>query len=220
MTLSSASMIDCGVLLLIALSILMGVLRGATREVLGIAGWAGAFATVFYGLPLCRPLGRQYIQNPMMADAVTAGLLFVLSLAVFIVISRMLSSCIKGGLLSGLDRSLGLVFGLVRGGVIVCLIYLSLGFFYPAGHIPPAVEEAHFTPWVALGAHKLKQLIPTEYMPQQAELEQLKEEISLEFPKPGIEETVKGLSTLKPTSPQKVKDLEMLIETHGASSRK
>src|SRR3990167_294789 len=101
------NMVDFAIIFLLGISILIGILRGATREVLGIAGWVGALATVFYGLPLFRPLGRYYIHNPMIADAAIAGVLFILSLAVFILISRLISTKVKGSLLGGLDRSLG-----------------------------------------------------------------------------------------------------------------
>src|SRR5262245_53770972 len=127
------NLVDLSILLVFALSIFVGVIRGATREVLGIAAWIGAFSIVFYGLPLFRPLGRHYIHNTMVADAVVAGLLFILSLAFFILISRTISTKVKGSLLGGLDRSLGLVFGFLRGVLIVCLVYLVMEFFYPKG---------------------------------------------------------------------------------------
>jgi len=201
-----ANIVDLSVLFIIGLSILIGVIRGATREVLGIAGWIGAFATVFYGLPIFRPLGRQYISNPMIADSVVAGLLFVLSLAIFILISRTISSGVKGSLLNGIDRSLGLVFGFVRGVFVVCLIYLTLDFFYPSHQLPLAIKDARFTPWIAQTTQKLKHLIPKDYLPQETHSAYMTPMDSKEFIEqtfPTIEETVKQLSTLKPTSPKK-----------------
>ena len=72
---SAFNSVDLVILIIIGLSILIGILRGATREVLGIAGWIGAFAVVFYGLPLFRPLGRQYINSPMMMRITRSTLL-------------------------------------------------------------------------------------------------------------------------------------------------
>src|SRR5436190_1814350 len=136
MAFSTFNIVDLAIILLLGLSVLVGIFRGATREVLGIAGWIGALATMFYGLSLFRPLGRHYIHNAMIADLVVAGVLFVLSLAVFILISRTLSIRVKGSLLGGLDRSLGLIFGVLRGVLVICLVYLVLGFFYPPGQVP------------------------------------------------------------------------------------
>ncbi len=222
--------IDLAIIIIIGISILIGILRGATREILGIAGWIGAFAVVFYGLPLFRTLGRHYIHNPMIADAVVAGILFILSLAVFILIIRLISSGIKGSIFGGLDRSLGLVFGLVRGMLIVCLAYLTMSFFYPPKDIPQNVTHARFTPWVALGAFELKRLIPRDYLPhdlkQTTKINPLDAQDLLENSLPSLEETVKNLSTLKPISPENPSpqkegkgDLEKLIETNETETQ-
>ena len=204
---STFNTIDLGVLIIIGVSILIGILRGATREVLGITGWIGAFAVVFYGLPLFRPLGRHYIHNPMVADAVIAGVLFIISLGVFILISRLISSGVKGSIFGGLDRSLGLVFGFVRGVLIICVAYLALSFFYPPKAIPQSVTTARFTPWIAQGAYELKRLIPKDYLPhdlkQSTTIHPLDAQDLLENALPSLEETVKNLSTLKPTTPEK-----------------
>lgn len=204
---STFNIIDLSIILLVGLSILVGILRGATREILGIAGWIGALATVFYGLPLFRPLGRHYIQNPMIADGVVAVILFILSLAVFILISRTLSVRVKGSLLGGLDRSLGLVFGFIRGILVVCLIYLILGFFYPAGQMPDVIKQARFAPWFKDGAKELTHFIPKDYLPQKdgslSTIHPLDAQDLIEHSLPSLEETVKNLSTLRPTSPKK-----------------
>lgn len=208
MATSSFNSIDLAIILIIGISILIGILRGATREVLGIAAWIGAFAVVFYGLPLFRPLGRHYIHNPMIADAVVAGILFLLSLAVFILISRLISSGVKGTFFGALDRSLGLVFGFIRGVLIVCLVYLAMGFFYKPSEIPESITTARFMPWVAQGAFELKRLVPKDYLPhdlkQSKTINPLDAKDLLENGLQNLDETVKNLSTLKPTSPKKL----------------
>lgn len=204
---SAFNTVDLAILFIVGISILIGILRGATREVLGIAGWIGAFVVVFYGLPIFRPFGRHYIHNPMIADAVVAGILFILSLAVFILISRLIASSVKGSIFGGLDRSLGLVFGFVRGLLVVCLIYLAMTFFYAPDEIPSSITSARFTPWVVQGTHELKRLIPKDYLPhdlkQHGTIHPLDAQDLLENTLPTLEETVKNLSTLKPTSPKK-----------------
>ncbi len=227
---STFNSIDLAVIIIIGLSIFVGILRGATREILGIAGWIGAFAVVYYGFSLFRPLGRHYIHNPMLADFIVALILLILSLAVFILISRLISSSVKGSIFGGLDRSLGLVFGLIRGVFVVCLIYLAMNFFYPPKDIPHSVTTARFRPWIAQGANALKQLIPKNYLPhdlkQTAKINPLDAQDLLENSLPSLEETVKNLSTLKPTSPKKSlpqegdqDDLEKLIETNEREGR-
>jgi membrane protein required for colicin V production len=226
MTFFTPALIDISILLILGISIFIGIMRGATREVLGIAGWVGAFATVFYGLPLFRPLGRQYIHSPMLADMVVAILLFILSLGVFILISRTVSSRVKGSLLGGLDRSFGLVFGFVRGTLVICLVYLAMGFFYSSGQFPSAIQEARLTPWIASGAYEIKHLIPQDYLPQHltpTAINPLDAKDLIENSLPTLEETVKHLSTLKPKKPIPATadlNLEKLIEKNDNAAEK
>lgn len=232
------NVVDLSILIAIGFSIFVGVLRGMTREVLGIAGWVGALATVFYGLPLFRPLGHYYISNPMLADAIVSVILFILSLAVFILISRLISTQVKASTLGGLDRSLGLIFGFLRGIFVICLVYLALGFFYPPQEMPRIVNTARLSPLFAQGAHKLKLLIPQDYLPSQdsslAKINPLDAKDLIENSLPSLEETVKNLSTLRPSAPKKPpidpdknteqqqdsEALEKLIERNDANSQK
>jgi membrane protein required for colicin V production len=215
-------MIDLSIIIIIGLSILIGVVRGATREVLGIAAWVGAFATVFYGLPILRPLGHHYIHSTMVADFVVGMVLFVLSLTVFILISSTISSRVKGSLLGGLDRSLGLVFGLLRGFLLVCAAYFLAGYFYTAGQWPDIDKHALFTPWFFQRVHDLKSIVPRHYFPQQdhslSKITPLDAKDFIENSLPSLEDTVKNLSTLRPASPKKEK-LEDLIEKNDPETQ-
>lgn len=213
---SAFNSVDLVILIIIGLSILIGILRGATREVLGIAGWIGAFAVVFYGLPLFRPLGRQYINSPMIADAVVAGILFICSLAVFILISRLISSSVKGSIFGSLDRSLGLVFGFVRGVVFACVTFLLLSLYYSPAQIPEVILSARFTPWIMQGAEEIKRIVPHDYLPQnltQPTINPLDAKDLIENSLPSLEDTVKNLSTLRPVSPKKPTENNKEIET-------
>lgn len=217
---SAFNSVDLAILIIIGLSILIGVLRGATREVLGIAGWVGAFAVVFYGLPLFRPLGRQYIHSPMIADAAVAGILFIFSLAVFILISRLISSSVKGSIFGSLDRSLGLVFGFLRGIVFICVAFLLLSLYYLPAQIPEIILSARFTPWIMQGADEIKRIVPHDYLPQdltQPTINPLDAKDLIENSLPSLEDTVKNLSTLRPVSPKKPtennKEIETLIDS-------
>lgn len=229
---STFNLIDLGVIGIIGLSIFVGILRGATREVLGIVAWIAAFATALYGLPYLRPLGRHYIESHWVADLVIAIIIFILSLAVYILISRTISSRIKISMLGGLDRTLGLVFGFVRGVVLVCLLYFGMGFFYPPDQVPHAIKVAKSTPYLAKGASELQRLIPKDYLPQDTgkkKISPLDAKDLLEHTIPTLEETVKNLSTLKPASPKKQEpqydekskeDLDKLIEKSDTETQK
>ena len=149
--------VDGVFLAIIALSTLIGLMRGVTREVMGIGGWVGAILAVVYGLPILRPIGREYIKNPMIADAAVAIGIFVITLSVLIILSRLISDRIKVSILGGLDKSFGLLFGMFRGAFVVCIIFMAATFFMgqtlfqnlfvpPKAHLGCVMAQALFNP--------------------------------------------------------------------------
>jgi len=218
--------IDGIFLAIIALSTLIGLMRGMTREVMGIGGWVGATLAVVYGLPILRPIGREYIKNPMIADAAVAIGIFVITLSILIILSRLVSDRIKVSILGGLDKSFGLLFGMFRGAVSVCFIFMALTFFYGANSLPESLRTAKSTPWVRDGANLIQSLIPEELMEgpkTNMAIPPLDAKDLIENHLGDIEETVQNLSTLRPKSQDKkdkdgynsdqVNDMERLLNT-------
>jgi len=131
-------------------------------EVLSIAGWGGAALVTLWTFNDAKTYLRQYIQMQLLADILTGAAIFIVALVVFSTISHMLARAVKGSALSAVDRSLGFLFGIVRGAVLVCLAYLLLTWVFPETRRPPWLENARMLPWVQAGAEYLKSLVPQE----------------------------------------------------------
>lgn len=155
--------IDIVVLVILAISAAVGVSRGFTREVLGIAGWIGAFFISLYGMILVRPYVMKHIHDAFVADIISGVTLFIVALIVLTIISRKLSLRIKSGALGGLDRSLGVVFGVIRGGVLLSLAYLVFSFFMPNYEKwPKPMLSARSTPYIVEAGDWLRGLVPQD----------------------------------------------------------
>src|SRR3546814_14147884 len=79
--------------------------------------------TLFPYTTLFRSIAVEFI-----ASLLTGVGLFLITLVLFSVLTRILSNRIQQSSLGALDRSLGLLFGFVRGAVIVALAWLALGY--------------------------------------------------------------------------------------------
>jgi len=153
-------MVDFAVFGLLMVSALIGVARGFTREVLGIFAWVTAFIIALYGLVLVRPLLSPYIKSPFVVDVVAGLLIFVIALFFLGSLSRMASGTVKGSVLGGLDRSLGFVFGIVRGGVIIVLAYFVGSVVSNVNKWPDEIKHAKFYPYVVDGANWVRHAVP------------------------------------------------------------
>ncbi len=142
------------------LSALMGLMRGLTREILGLASWIGGASLTFIGMPFVQIIARRYIQNGMMADVAAAVGLFLIFLILFSVISHTLSGFIRQSVLGGIDRSLGFLFGVGRGIVVLCVFQLLISCFVPRHKQPETFQNNRFAPMIYKGSDLLFSLLP------------------------------------------------------------
>jgi membrane protein required for colicin V production len=159
--------VDIVVLAVIALSTLLALGRGFIREVLSVLGWIGAaFLTfvVFFYVPQVRAFARAQITEPVIADIIAAVALFTISLFVLGMLNHYISSRVQGSALGPLDKSLGLVFGLVRGVVLVALAYMAMAdWLLPNKQDrPDVINQARTEPYVEMAADYIKALVPQD----------------------------------------------------------
>ncbi len=154
--------IDILVAAVLLLSAILAFSRGAVREILGVGAWVGAaFATV-YGFPHLRPFARELIESQLIADAAAALVLFVVALILLVVTSQVIAGRIQGSRLGPLDRSLGFIFGLARGAVLICLAYLLFVWAMAPEDRPPWIAKAKTMPYIVKGAKAIRSVVPDE----------------------------------------------------------
>ncbi len=155
--------VDICVLAVIGISALLALSRGLVKEILSILSWVGAVLAVIFLLPRVQPLAARYIHEPLLAQIASGIGIFILSLVVLGIINHYLSANVRSSALGALDRSLGLVFGVLRGGIIVCVAYILMSWAMPnPASRPDVIREARTEPLVAEGAAFLKTLLPAE----------------------------------------------------------
>lgn len=162
--------VDLAVLGLIAVSGMVGFVRGLVREVLGVAAWAGAAAAAIASFGTVAPIVRGSIADPTAADAVALGAVFVVVLIVLWIVARTVSGAVQRSAVGGLDRTLGLVFGVGRGAALVVVAYILVGLALPVDQWPAPVLEARSLPTIQRGAAWAASQIPPAYRPSVAPL--------------------------------------------------
>jgi membrane protein required for colicin V production len=159
------NVVDIAILAVLLLSALAAFSRGFVREVLAVASWVAAIFAVIYLLVPIRPFLRQYVTYNLVADIITGAVIFVVTLAVCATLSSFLSRNIRSGALGAIDRSLGLLFGLARGAILVCLAYMLMIWVMPQEKERPAwLQQARSLPMVANAAEYLRTLVPADML--------------------------------------------------------
>ena len=157
-----------GLLLLVMVaSAILAFLRGFVREFLGVAAWIGAALAGFALRDHLTPLMDGTIEPNWVADGVAVGGVFLLVLVALKLIIHALAGSVQRSPLGGVDRSLGALFGLARGGFIAVLAYVLAGLFVPqVERWPEAFREARALPYVVEGARWVVGRMPEEYRPR------------------------------------------------------
>ena len=156
--------LDLIVAAIVLLSGVLAFMHGLLREVLGIGVWIGASASsvAFYSLAR-EPVGL-YIPSPLVADAAAGALLFIGTFLILAIVSRAISRAFESGDgLGAINRSLGLMFGLARGAIIVVVAYLALAWTIPERDHPEWVTEAKTMPLIKEASAMLEQALPEEW---------------------------------------------------------
>jgi membrane protein required for colicin V production len=156
----SITAFDVAVSVVVLISALIAVARGFLREVMSLASWIGAAIVAWLAYPEVRPLLAEVMGAGIVADLVTALVVFLVPLIVLRVLTGMLAEGVAGLGLGGLDRIVGLAFGLARGAFIVCAAYLLGTYIVDPRRFPPWVTEAVLEPPVRGGAIWLAGLLP------------------------------------------------------------
>jgi membrane protein required for colicin V production len=117
--------IIAGVLLL---SALVSLWRGFVKEAMSLLGWVVAFVLAVRLSPALSSLMHNWISHDMLRLLAAMVLLFVGTLLVFGLVNHLIVSLLKRTGLGPIDRILGMVFGALRGAilVLVCLIVLPM----------------------------------------------------------------------------------------------
>ena len=152
--------LDLAVLGVIALSAIFAFARGLVREALSIVAWAGAGLTTLYGFNHVYGLVIRFVATPLLADLIAAAGVFVISLIVLTILTGYIARFVQSSALSPIDRTLGLIFGLVRGAFLVSLAYLLLDISLPQNDRPGWIRQAKSEPFLAQGAELLRNALP------------------------------------------------------------
>jgi membrane protein required for colicin V production len=153
--------VDLVVLAVLAVSALVAFLRGLVREVLGLAAWVGAIFAGVWALPRVRPKFQEWLGTSPWIDPVAFAVVFIICLVVLLLLARWISALVRASPIGGLDRTLGLVFGLARGAALIIIAYILGGLVQHVDQWPKSVLEARSIYFAYQGATWAVEHMPT-----------------------------------------------------------
>jgi len=136
--------LDVFLIAVMLVSGLLAMVRGFLREVLSIAAWlAAAGASLYFG-PRLLPVALLYFNNwnEWIVKGGTIAGIFLGTLLLVSVLTVSLSDKVLDSRIGALDRTLGFVFGLVRGLIIMVVAFAFFDWLVPQKSQPEWARSA------------------------------------------------------------------------------
>lgn len=170
--------IDILVLIVLALSALIAFLRGFIREVLTIVGVLGGLIAAYHGGPVLLPLMEGWLgvdpnaEEPQrlfdiipytyVAQFLAYGSVFVIVVVILSIISHMIAEAVKSIGLGAVDRSFGVVFGLLRGILLLGILYLPVHLTIDDKTVDEWFDGSRTHVYIKATAEAISQYLPEE----------------------------------------------------------
>ena len=156
------TILDLVLLSVMLISGLLAMVRGFMREILSIAAWGAAALVTLYAFAKLLPTAKTYFNNDTVASIVVVAGTFVGTLIVVSVITVRISDMILDSRIGALDRTLGFLFGLARGLLIVVVAYQFFIWLVPDKQQPDWVSSAKSRVVLQGTGDWLKSLLPDD----------------------------------------------------------
>jgi len=183
---------DWFILIVLIASGIISFARGFTKEFLSLFLWLAAFIAAISLEYLATPKINEFIGNEEISKIISYIVVFLIFIFIGGMIIKFISKLIKWSGASGFDRFLGVVFGLMRGSIVLFVIFLIL----PSGiKTTDLINNSKITPIIQKYAPEIeayfRELIDNRNVVEEALeiIEPLKQEV---VPEPISEDTKDG----------------------------
>jgi membrane protein required for colicin V production len=156
------SYLDLAVITVVLVSGMLALLRGFTREVLAILSWVAAAAAAYFFYPLALPYIKPYVSKDEIALAASVASVFFVALVAVSLVTVKLSDVILDSKVGALDRTLGFLFGAVRGALLAVVAFVFYSWLVPETNQPEWIKDARAKPFLTAGGEKLREMLPDD----------------------------------------------------------
>lgn len=142
----------------------LALMRGFTREVLSLVAWGAAAVAAYIAIkqPQLVDLAMPYVGKQVLAQIAVGAVAFLVVLVIVSLISVKISDFVVDSSAGAFDRTLGFVYGVGRGFVLVVIAYLFYGWLLPFDKQEDWVRNARTLPMIKSAGETLLSFMPPD----------------------------------------------------------
>ncbi len=142
----SITILDGVLMGVMLISAFLAMMRGFIREVFSIGTWIAAAAAALYFHSLLVPYVEPYVGNDLLSQAISAAVVFFVTLILVSFVTIRISDFILDSGVGPIDRTLGFLFGALRGLLIVVVALMMFNGLVQREKRPSWVTNAKSLP--------------------------------------------------------------------------
>ncbi len=157
----NVNLFDAIVIGVLFLSCMLSFFRGFIRELMSLFAWVGAAFLTLYLVMDVAELLKPYVKKPEVALIFASLGTYFTSLVIISILSSIMMRYIKPGAdVGSLDHILGLVFGFLKGSIIIVLGYFLTSLAMTKEDYPDWMKTAYSLPYVEKGTEIMITMMP------------------------------------------------------------
>lgn len=127
--LQSLGILDIVFIAILAISVLVGLIRGAIREIFSLVGLALAvYLALTFSDSIAKKYVSQFFEDPKISYIVTFIIIIIATIFGMALVNLFIGQLLRASGLSFVNRFFGLIFGVLRGVIICCVLTLIISF--------------------------------------------------------------------------------------------
>ncbi len=151
---------DIFIIIVLGYSIVRGLFRGLIKEVSSIMGVLGGFYAAYSYYPMVAKWISDLIINPSYLNILSFLIIFCSVLIIITILGVVIKYLLNVAFLGWVDRICGVGFGLIKGVLIVTVLFIILTTFLPKG--APLIKKSVLAPHVIWISEKMVNVVPKE----------------------------------------------------------
>lgn len=155
------NLFDYLLIAIVGLSMVLSLWRGFVREAISLIGLVAAFFAASRASGVAAGALTDWIPNQTAANIAGFVLVFVAVMVVVALLGALIRKLVDMADLTATDRTLGMLFGLARGLLLIGLFFLIYTSY--AGHDQPWMKKSLLTPYAKQLGDMLGRAIPEGY---------------------------------------------------------
>ena len=148
---------DILMITILAYGLIRGIFRGLVKEIASIVGVLGGFYAAYTYYPHVARLLSPWITNPSYLNILSYLMIFTLVVLVVAILAVIIKYLLNIAYLGWVDRVCGALFGVLKGGLVVCVLFIVLTAFLPKGS--PFIKNSTLSPIVATASEVMAKVI-------------------------------------------------------------